>query len=350
MVGKIREAKVDYVAINGKLTIDDLVTRAKLLYAMRLFRDAVKLAHHLIRSGLEWKEVERRLTKYMSNAHYGHSAYQKAKLWKNQPYLRLRNKFLFSVGKSHEKGNRNIRLTVNHDSTSVKVKIPHADGKHEWIVCKAKFGRRHFPLLKKLTSLNNVSYGVEISEDLSIHVYVPFQLYKDFFGKKPNNGEHIASFDLNSDRINMIIVDKNGNILDVRNEHFPEVTSHGFPKNKARDTRLKAFVKLLDYAYYHNVEVTLFEDLERIKRRRFTNSVKANRKISKFAKHELLQYGVTMALKRGFKVFLVSPVNTSKIARKIHSKLGLDVHTASAYILAKKFINTHKRSQILTKT
>ena len=101
----------------------DFVTRAKLLYAMRLFRDAVKLAHHLIRSELEWKEVERRLTKYLSNAHYGHSAYQKAKLWKNQPYLRLRKKFLFSVGKPHENGNRNIRLTVNHDSTLVKVKI-----------------------------------------------------------------------------------------------------------------------------------------------------------------------------------------------------------------------------------
>jgi len=57
--------------------VGDLVTRAKLLYAVRLFRDAVKLVHHLIRSELEWKEVERRLTKYLSNAHYGHSAYQK---------------------------------------------------------------------------------------------------------------------------------------------------------------------------------------------------------------------------------------------------------------------------------
>lgn len=39
----------------------DVITKAKILYAMRLFRDAVKLAHHLIREGYEWKEANRRL-------------------------------------------------------------------------------------------------------------------------------------------------------------------------------------------------------------------------------------------------------------------------------------------------
>jgi len=45
-------------------------------------------------------------------------------------------------------------------------------------------------------------------------------------------GNLIASFDLNSDRINMVIVDDDGKIRDVKVKH-PEVTSHGFPKNKA---------------------------------------------------------------------------------------------------------------------
>jgi IS605 OrfB family transposase len=92
--------------------------------------------------------------------------------------------------------------------------------------------------------------------------------------------------------------------------------------------------ELLDYAYYHNVGIVLFEDLEQIKKRKFTNCRKANRKISKFAKRELLHYGVTMSLKRGFKVFLVNPSYTSKIAKCIHSK----------YVLARKFIKTHKCS------
>ena len=131
----------------------------------------------------------------------------------------------------------------------------------------------------------------------------------------------------------MVIVDREGKIRDVKVKHFPEVTSHGSPKNKAKYIRLKALAELLDYAYYHNVGIVLFKDLDRIKRRRYTSNPKANRKISRFAKHELLHYGVTMALKRGFKVFLVDSTNTSKIAKQICKKLGLDAHCTSAYIL-----------------
>ncbi|RLE64994.1 MAG: hypothetical protein DRJ47_06430 [Thermoprotei archaeon] len=52
----------------------------------------------------------------------------------------------------------------------------------------------------------------------------------------------------------MAIVDKNGNLLDVKNEHFPEITSHGFPKDKAKDIRMKALTKLVSYAHHHGVE------------------------------------------------------------------------------------------------
>lgn len=100
----VRKTRKKYVAINGKLIIEDRIVKSKLLYAMRLFRDAIKMAHHLMREGLAWGEIERRLTSYVSNAHYGHSAYQKAKLWKDKPYLRLTKNLLFSVGKTNEKG------------------------------------------------------------------------------------------------------------------------------------------------------------------------------------------------------------------------------------------------------
>jgi len=118
----------------------------------------------------------------------------------------------------------------------------------------------------------------------------------------------------------MVIVDWNGRIRDVKVKHFPEVISHGFPKSKAKDIRLKALSELLDYAYYHGVGIILFEDLNRIKKRMFTKSRKANRKISKFAKRELLHYGVSMALKRGFNVYFVNPANTSKIAKRIRKR------------------------------
>ncbi len=136
----------------------------------------------------------------------------------------------------------------------------------------------------------------------------------------------------------MVIVDRRGIIRDVKVKHFPEVTSHGFPKDKAKHLRLNALAELLNYAYHHGVGIILFEDLELIKSRSFTKSKKANRKISKFAKAQLLQYGIIRALRMGFEVYLVDPSYTSKLGEKIQKFLGIDIHIASAYLLALKFL------------
>ena len=339
MVKGVWEPKVEYAAINGKLCVDDAITRAKILYAMRLFRDAVKLAHHLIREGYEWNDISRRLTRYISNAHYGHSAHQRGKLWREQPYLKLKKKFLFSVGKSQEKGNRNMRFVEKDGRLWLKVKIPHADGKHEWVEAPVKFGKRYLPIIRHMMNGEKIRYGVEISENFKVHVYVPFWLYKQYLGRENNGGNYMASFDLNSDRINMVIVNQNGEILDVKNEHFHEVSMHGYPRNRAKNLRLQALAKLLDYARHHGVGIVLFENLPLIKSRRCNSSRKGNRKISRFAKRELIDYGVSMALKRGFRVYLVNPAYTTRKAKEMHNQLGLDVHTVSAYILALRYLS-----------
>ena len=330
-----RKTRKEYVAVNGKLLIANNIAKSKLLYTMRLFRDAVKMAHYLMRKGLAWRDIEKRLTSFISNAHYGHSAYQRAKLWKDQPYLKLRKKFLFSVGKSAEKGNRNIRLIPSDNCFIVKIKVPHADGRHEWIECKAKFGKRYISLLKKLSE-ENVSYGVEIGEDYKIHVYVPLELYTKYLGKKisrKGKSLHIAGFDLNVDRINMVIINSSGELLDFKTKHFPEVTQHGFPREKAKDIRLKALSELIDYACYHNVEYFVFEKLGKVKRKRTSNK-NVNRKLSKFPKRQLLTHAKIMVVKRGKKFYEVNPAFSSQDAELIAKKLRLDMHTASAYILA----------------
>ncbi len=175
-----------------------------------------------------------------------------------------------------------------------------------------------------------------------LHVSVPIELYLKYFRKGRARGSLIAGFDLNSDRINMVIVDKLGIIRDVRTEWFPEVTSHGFPRNKAHISRLQALAKLLDYAYHHGVGIVLFEDLDRIKERRYTRSRKANRKISRFPKRKLHEHGIIMAMKYEFKVYLVNPAYTSKLGEKLGKELGLDKHTASAYVLVLKYLGVAK--------
>ena len=115
----------------------------------------------------------------------------------------------------------------------------------------------------------------------------------------------------------MVIMDEFGKIRDTRTEWFPEVTSHGYPKNKAKAKRLKALAKLLEYAYHYNVGVVIFENLFQAKRRKITGNPTANRKIARFPKRMLLQHAVVMALKYGFKVYLVNPARTSRYTMKI---------------------------------
>ncbi len=211
----------------------------------------------------------------------------------------MRKKILFSVGKTAEKGNRNIRLIPSDKCFIIRIKIPHADGKHEWIYAKAIFGERYLPLLKELSG-ENISYGDEIGEDYRIHVYVPVELYCKHLGKKierRGRSSHIAGFDLNSDRINMVIINDSGELLDVKVKHFPEVTQHGFPKEKARDIRLKALSELIDYACYHNVEYFVFERLGKRKKKKTSNR-NVNRKLSKFPKKQLLTHAKVMVMKR----------------------------------------------------
>ena len=116
--------------IKGKLKIDDIVSRAKLLYLMRNFRDAVEFAHNLMRKDLDENRIIKIITsRILNNSHYAYSAIQRAKLYKNQPYVKLTKPQLYSVGKSNEKGNRNVRFV---STDKVLIKIPHANGKHEF--------------------------------------------------------------------------------------------------------------------------------------------------------------------------------------------------------------------------
>jgi len=330
MVEQIREARVDFATIHGLLIPKTQEDYLRLCLLCHRFKEAVNRAIRMQLDGVKKSEGVKELRKILNNWWYAVSAWNFAKMLKegceinesNPRHIHVKSKFLISYAKSNERGNRNVKI----DDETVKIRDSFSKS---WLEFRHDFGGR-FVKSNKYTAKVVFRNG-----KIYLHLSVPFELFQ--YGV--TCGKLIASFDLNSDRINMVIVDREGKIRDVKVKRFSEVTSHGFPKNKAKDIRLKALAELLDYAYYHNVGIVLFEDLDRIKKRQFTNNPKANRKISKFAKRELLHYGVTMTLKRGFKVFLVNPTNTSKIAKQIHRKLGLDIHCSSAYVLAQRFIN-----------
>jgi len=114
------------------------------------------------------------------------------------------------------------------------------------------------------------------------------------------------------------------------------VVSHGFPKEKAKALRLNALSEALNFLSRIGVDYVALEDLFLVKRRNFTTSKSGNRKITRFAKRQLLIHGVIKALRLGFNVMLVNPKGTtnSEEHEKVMRERGFDRHTASAYLIA----------------
>ena len=79
-------------------------------------------------------------------------------------------------------------------------------------------------------------YGAVISfeEKPMIHLQIPLRLYiKHFSSPKPNGYGLVAGFDLNSDRLNVVVINKESSIVTAKTWWYSKVVSHGFPKGKA---------------------------------------------------------------------------------------------------------------------
>ncbi|ADB58198.1 IS200/IS605 family element transposase accessory protein TnpB [Archaeoglobus profundus] len=346
----VRESE-ERATIVGKLLVNDDVALAKLLTLMRMFRDSVELAHTLLfRRKFSESEVKRRLTKVLSNAWYASSAIKVAKLYKEQTKIKLRKPLLYSVGAKCEEGNRNIRLV---STDKVLIKIPHADGRHEWIEVRVRFGKNYIPLLQELNSCN---YGAGVTiklkgkrenwktvfrKKLYLYLNVPADLYAKYFGKRvkvESENKFYAGFDFNVDRINMVIVDSYGRIRDIRNIHFPEVIN--YDKNKSRAIRQDALSKLVEYAVSHGVKYFVIEDLSK------PNNIRGN--VRKWSIRKYQQQVSMLVKKVGGTLVKVNPAYTSIDAIGISLSKGIDVHTASAYLIALRGIKRYTTIQKAT--
>jgi len=329
--------------IKGKLILATPEDEGFLLYTMRNFKDAVEYAHSLMRKGVGENEIVKLLTsRILHNKWYSYSAYKRAKLYREQQYLKLRKPQLFSVGSRDERGNRNIKFI---STDRVKIKIPSVSGRHRWIIGEVRFSKKHLPIVQELVNATT-SYGAGVylkKNRFEIHVNVPLELYIKHLRKKSRNKivGYIAGFDFNPDRVCMVIIDQRGIVRDIRNEHFPEVTSHGFPKEKSGQVRREALAKLVEYARNHGVKYYVIEKLSKPKPK---GGRKAKRKISKMALREFTQQMEVLVPKVDGKLIMVNPAYSSISARIIAGDLGLDVHTASAYIIALRGVRKSNKS------
>jgi len=337
-----------FVTINGKVIFED---KDKIVRIARAYSQVVKSAIRPLFDGKSIDELTKEFYDILPNYVYLETALKQAKTIvdgllerENEKgeiiHARIRRFWFASRGNKSDKGNRNNKFHVLEDHVLIKVKDPWG----KWVYGRAYFGKEYLPLLKELEDLasrKEEGYGAVISfkDHPMIHLQVPLWLYlKHFSSPKPNGYGLIAGFDLNSDRLNVVVINKERSIVTAKTWWYSEVVSHGFPKDKAKALRLNALSQALIFLSRVGVDYVVFEDLFLVKNRRFTRSKSGNRKASRFAKKQMLTHGVVKSLRLGFNVVLVNPKGTtnSEAHDKVMREKGFDRHTASAYLIALK--------------
>ena len=351
---------ISHVTVIGKLVLETTEDYMRLVRLAWSFRKAVDMMIREVINNTPMKDATKKLHHLLPNYVYLESAYKHAKLMVegcksnngNPRHIHVKKLFIISRGNKYDKGNRNVRLVPDDKFFRALIKYPW-DG--SWIECGALFGEKYILLLKELLELANQKkegYGARIvfrEGRVELHISVPFHLYLKHFSLPKRRGyELVAGLDLNSDRMNMVIIDRNARIVAMKTAWFPEVTLHGFPRDKARDTRLKKLKELLSYARRIGVDYVAFENLFAVKKRSKVGSPSGNRRITRFAKKQLLQHGLLMTLKLGLMPILVDPKRTthSRGHEEVMKKKGLDRHMASAYVIAHrglKVIRNHEK-------
>jgi len=123
-------------------------------------------------------------------------------------YANIRKPFLVSSGDKSRSGNRNIRLL----SLDELIILYPFDGKGKFLKFSIKIPEEFANLFEDLVNLardGKVSYGVVISlkRCLVAHISIPLGLWLKH--KRKNSkpfGNNIASIDLNSDRLNLVVI------------------------------------------------------------------------------------------------------------------------------------------------
>jgi hypothetical protein len=176
-----------------------------------------------------------------------------------------------------------------------------------------------------------------------VHLTVPLLAYYKIMARYlENNGGLQGGVDVNVDRINLAIIDGEGNLVTTRTFWYREVASRGFPRGRAWSIIGMRIHELLNYAYNNGVRVLYLENpgiIGKLRLMWIRNGDRGhgnyNYKVSAF-RNTIIEKIATKAPLYSISVSYVNPRGTT--SSKAHDELmrrhGLDRHTASAYLIA----------------
>jgi len=213
---------ITHVTVIGKLIPHRNEDYMKLTRLAWSFRRVVELMVREVASGTSMRDATKKLYSILPNYVYLESAYKHAELVVegcrsnngNPKHVHIRKLFIVSRGNKYDRGNRNVKLIPRGRFFEVLIKYPW-DG--SWIRARALFGEKYIPLLRELIELcekRAEGYGARIvfrSGKPELHVSVPLNLCLKHFSTPKRQGYGlVAGLDLNSDRVNMVVVDSAG--------------------------------------------------------------------------------------------------------------------------------------------
>jgi len=184
-----------------------------------------------------------------------------------------------------------------------------------------------------------------------VHMTVPMDVYYERMARhKRNGGKLFGGVDVNTDRINLTIINENGELIDHRTFWFSEVTARGFPRYKAWSIIGMRIHEMLNYAYHHGVKTLFLENPDVLGRLRLMWIRGGDRKHENY-NYKVMTFRSSIIEKIAMKAPLysirlgyVNPKGTTNSTEhdELMRKYRLDKHTASAYLTALKGL-THQQ-------
>jgi hypothetical protein len=250
-----------------------------------------------------------------------------------------------------EHPNRNITLKQNHEFHITTIRY---DGSIGRVVVRPTIPRIYSELLDTILTGRVEYMGRVVIDGVGtrnnqlwvhgkVHMTVPLDIYyKHMARHKRNGGKLFGGVDVNTDRINLVIIDEDGEFIDHRTFWFSEVTARGFPRHKAWSIIGMRIHEMLNYAYNNGVKALFLENPEVLGRLRLIwvrngdrKHENYNYKVSVF-RSSIIERVTLKAPLYGIETKYVNPRGTTNSTEhdEIMKKYGLDRHTASAYLIA----------------
>ncbi len=286
-----------------------------------------------------------------------HASLQSAKaLGVDITKLELKPWLLFqSEAEPWARGNLNIQF-ISYDI--VKVLVFDKDKSSRKIIIKPIIPKGYTKLVKTLVEKalkKEIGYPARVYirdygdglEHLygELQVMVKYDFYLEVMKRYYRSlGNNIAGIDVNVDRINLVVINHDGDIIWKYTARFPQVTSRGYSRKKAWSIIGEAIHGVLKNAYSHGTSVIAVENPEIIGYLRYYWIRNGDRKTKNYNyktsifRNSIIEKIIWKAPLYGLQVATVNPKGTTHSEDHEYAmrRYGLDRHTASAYLIALK--------------